>query len=298
MRRKAIYEDIDRKDGPMWSQIYMICLTLIKSMETRVDEYGKAPAPAALPAGDVGQPKPQARVTAPLKEDPIFQNKAATKSMRGEVEKVVGQLARSPGHSPVSQLSPIAKKTLRDARDKILSKERQEALAPENVKSHLHELAIQVISYDWIGGWFKEGFNRRLTAAVFGTPYAELSLYINAASVLSLLAVHSLTEDKFGNVHRDVPTIIRTFTAVIKKLEGFKARFPTHWTDITPNKETPEVDKVLDALKTALAQVVEAFEQYSSDLRLTLKDVRLAKEAAMKAVTEEVVKEKQMEQVR
>lgn len=31
-RRKAIYEDIDRKDGTMWSQVYAICLDIMKGM--------------------------------------------------------------------------------------------------------------------------------------------------------------------------------------------------------------------------------------------------------------------------
>ena len=42
------------------------------------------------------------------------------------------------------------------------------------------------------------------------------------------------------------------------------------------------MDKVVNALKTGLGEVVAKFEPYSNDLRLTLSDVRLAKEAAAK----------------
>jgi len=281
VRRKAIFEDIDRKDGPMWSQICVICLNLIKSIEGRIDDYGKPPA---LPKPiEVPPTEARGRVTAPQKDDPVFQTKPAPKTMRSEVEKVIGQVARSPGHSPVTQLSPVAKKTLRSATDKLLSKEQQEALSSGHIANQFHGRIMAVVQNEWIGHWFRHDFRNRFTAAVLGTPEAEPTLYMNAATVLSLLAVHSLAEDKFGNVHRDVPGIVRTLTSVINKIETFKKGFPLHWTDVAKDKSTPEVDLVVDALKMGLAQVVAEFEPYSNDLRLTLKDMRMAKEAAAKA---------------
>src|SRR6478752_9608835 len=129
-RRKAIYEDIDRKDGPMWSQVYAICMEVVKSIETRIDTYGKVPdAPPAAPA-----PEPKQRVSAPLRDDPIFNSRGASKTMLNEVEKRLGQVARSPGESPVSKLSPIAKKTWKEAKDRVLTKEQQELVAPEHLK--------------------------------------------------------------------------------------------------------------------------------------------------------------------
>ena len=47
-RRKAIYEDIDRKDGPMWSQVYQICLDVLKSTETNIDAYLAPPPTLSL----------------------------------------------------------------------------------------------------------------------------------------------------------------------------------------------------------------------------------------------------------
>jgi len=264
----------------MWSQIYVLCLGIIKGIEARIDEYEKKPEPEKS-AGDDKKAEPKQRVTAPLKEEPIYQSKTGAKMGRREV-------ARSPGHSPAAQLSPLAKKTFINARDKVLSKEQQEALAPEKLLSQFQQYGRALLTQQYIpGSWFQQEFNRRFTVVVLGTPYAELSLYVNAANALGLLAVHSLAEDKFGNVHRDVPAIIRTLTGVITKIEGFKTRFPVHWTDINANKATPEVDKVLDALKTALGQVVGEFEPYSADLGLSMKDVRVAKEAAVKPPVEE-----------
>ncbi|KAH7146467.1 nucleoporin protein Ndc1-Nup [Dactylonectria macrodidyma] len=275
-RRQAIYEDIDRKDGPMWSQIYRICMEVVTSVETRIDNYGKPPTPA--PAQPVVEAK--ARVSAPLRDDPIFTSRAASKSMRGEVEKRLGQVARSPGSSPASKLSPLAKKTFKEATDRVLSKEQQEMVSPEHLKSQFEQWTLKLMSVDYVAALFQQDFRTQFAAAVLGTPYAEPTLIINAVHVLCRLSIHSLAEDQFGNVHRDVVSIIRTLTAVIKKLEAFRLSFPIHWTDIKSKRESPEVDEVLSVLRTGLSEVVAKFEPYSSDLRLTMADLRLAKEAS------------------
>ncbi|WZH42413.1 nucleoporin protein Ndc1-Nup [Fusarium acuminatum] len=278
-RRQAIFEDIDRKDGPMWSQVYAICMDVVKSIETRVDTYGKAPeAPPAAPAAE-----PKQRVSAPLRDDPIFNSRAAPRTMRSEVEKRLSQVARSPGESPASKLSPIAKKTWKEAKDRVLTKEQQELVAPDHLKGQFEHWTLQMMEADVVAALFQQDFRTQFAAAVLGTPYAEPTLCINAIHVLHHLSVHSLAEDQFGNVHRDVPSIIRTFTMVIKKLEAFRLEFPLHWTDVSGKRVSPEVEKVIDALKVALQQVLAKFEPYSSDLRLTLGDMRLAKEACADA---------------
>ncbi|KAM0556019.1 hypothetical protein ACHAPJ_006000 [Fusarium lateritium] len=283
-RRQAIYEDIDRKDGPMWSQVYAICMEVVKSIETRVDTYGKAPvAPPAAPVAE-----PRQRVSAPLRDDPIFNSRPTSKTMRSEVEKRLGQVARSPGESPASKLSPLAKKTWKEAKDRVLTKEQQELVAPEHLKSQFEQWTLRMMEVDAVAALFQQDFRTQFAAAVLGTPYAEPTLCINAIHVLHHLSVHSLAEDQFGNVHRDVPRIIRTFTAVIKKLETFRIEFPLHWTDVSCKRVSPEVEKVVDALKIALQQVLAKFEPYSNDLRLSLTDIRLAKEASADAKKSEM----------
>ncbi|KAF4993311.1 hypothetical protein FGRMN_6578 [Fusarium graminum] len=278
-RRQAIFEDIDRKDGPMWSQVYAICMDVVKSIEIRVDTFGKAPdVPLAAPIVEAKQ-----RVSAPLRDDPIFNSRAAPRTMRSEVEKRLSQVARSPGDSPASKLSPIAKKTWKEAKDRVLTKEQQELVAPDHLKGQFEHWTLRTMEVDAVAALFQQDFRTQFAAAVLGTPYAEPTLCINAIHVLHQLSVHSLAEDQFGNVHRDVPSIIRTFTLAIKKLEAFRLEFPLHWTDVSGKRVSPEVEKVIYALKVALQQVLSKFEPYSSDLRLTLTDMRLAKEACADA---------------
>lgn len=278
-RRQAIYCDIDRKDGPMWAQVYAICMEVLKGIETRVDDYGK-PAVAAAP--ELAATAPKQRVSAPLRQDSIFYHEAHTTGLKGGIEKAWDQLARAPGATPASELSPLAKKTWKSAKDHMLSKQQQEALSPDHIRGEFEQWTASVMKIELVGALFRHDFRTRFAAAVLGTPYAEPALYVNAAQALCHLSVHSLAEDQFGNVHRDVASIVRTLTAVIRKVEALKVRFPNHWTDPTGVKESPEVDQILDALRTGLEQVVAKFEPYSSDLRLSLGELRLAKEAVAK----------------
>ena len=278
-RRQAIYQDIDRKDGPMWSQVYAICIDLVKSVETRIDNYNK---PAKPPPVEEKPAQPKQRVSAPLRDDPVLRNKARSNTARDGMEKAVSQIARSPGASPVSKLSPLAKKTWNEAKDRLLSRSQQEAMSPEHLRSQLEQRAGGLMNTWLVRMFIQRSFRTEFAAAVLGGPYAEPAMHINAIIALTQLAIHSLAEDQFGNVHRDVPSIVRSLTALVKKLDAFKQRFPSHWMEAKGDRDTPEIDEILEAARAGLSAVVAGFEPYMTDLRLSLTDLRLAKEAAVK----------------
>ena len=274
-RRKAIYEDIDRKDGPMWSQVYKICLDVLTSMETNMDVY-MAPPPAPSDT-DPAQPEIKERTTAPPRDDAIFQPIPQPKpGLRNQVEKAVNQAALAPGQA--SQLSPAAKRAVDTAKSHLL-RIQKDATGSDDVDGLFRHLALKFLKSPL--GWpFRQHYHRRLAHAVLGTPYGEPSLYINAACALAGLTVESLREDKYGNVQRDVAGIVRALTGLITKLETFRGRLDGHWTDVEGDKVCKEVDGVVEVLKDSLARLVEAFGPYARDLRLSLGDMRLAREAA------------------
>ncbi|KAK4135674.1 hypothetical protein BT67DRAFT_455065 [Trichocladium antarcticum] len=282
-RRKAIYEDIDRKDGPMWSQVYKICLDVLKSMHTNMDVY-MAPPPAPSET-DVVQPETKQRTTAAPRDDSIFQALPQPKpSLRNQVEKAVNQAAFAPGQP--SQLSPAAKKAVDSAKQHLL-KIQKDATGSDDTHGLVREFALRFLRSPL--GWpFREHYRRRLAHAVLGTPYGEPSLYINAACALAGLAVASLREDKYGNVQRDVAALVRTLTGLVTKLEGFRGRLEVHWTDVDGDRVCNEVDAVVKVLRESLGRLVEAFGPYARDLRLSLGDMRLAREAAGMESQEEV----------
>jgi len=287
-RRKAIYEDIDRAGGPMWTQIYGICLEVLKGIETRIDNYGKPPT---LDTSTEEKVEPKRRTTAPPREEPIFQSTPQKPKFLEEVEKVVNQATVAPGQG--SQLSPLAKKALASGKTQLL-KVQKEVMGSDDPQSLFKDTALKVLN-SAVGWPFRQEYGRRLAHAVLGAPYGEPSIYTNAVSALSLLAGHSLTEDKYGNVQRDVATIIRTLTTITKKLEDFSAGLAPHWTDINSTRSCPEVEGVLATFKEALGQLVTEFAPYQRDLRLSLTEMRLAREAAN---TERRDEDVEMRQVR
>lgn len=274
-RRRAIYQDIDRRDGPMWSQVHGICMELVRSLETRIDTYGQAPTPAAL-AANTQLVEEKSRLTPPVKQDPILVSTPRRRTFRTEVEKAVGNAATDPGQKPM--LSPLAKKAMAEAKERLRTVQR-EIQGAGAANGTLREWSRTFLSSP--AGWLlRQDFQRRLTAAVLGMPYGEVSLYVNAINSLSQLAVHSLAEDTYGNVQRDVPSIVRALTSTTKKLDDFIAGFPQHWTELTVDRSSRNVDEILIALREGLSELVTSFGPYRRDLRLSETDMRLAKEAA------------------
>ncbi|TLD24018.1 hypothetical protein PspLS_06492 [Pyricularia sp. CBS 133598] len=279
VRRKAIYEDIDRKDGPVWAQVFRVCLEVIKEMETNIDNYGKAPTPApvieANSSADLDarfSEEAQRGIQAPKNES--IEIKSSKNPFRAEVEKYVDKLARDT--SRASRLDDVGK-AAGEAKQKLLEMRNQ--LAVSDDPQYPFQQHIRNILSSPVGWPLRQDFSRRLTAAVFGAPYGEPSLFVNATVALSQLAVRSLQEDKYGNVQRDVATIIRSLTSVTQKLDTFKNSLPFHWTDIQKHRSCPEVEIVLEALRDGLSELVLNFEPYRRDLRLSLTDMRLAREA-------------------
>lgn len=277
VRRKAIYEDIDRKDGPVWAQVFRVCLEVIKEMETNIDNYGKVPTPA--PATEANSSadgrfseEVQRGIQAPKNES--IEIKSSKNAFRAEVEKYVDKLARDP--SRASRLDDVGK-AAGEAKQKLLEMRNQ--LAVSDDPQYPFQQYIRNILSSPVGWPLRQDYSRRLTAAVFGAPYGEPSLFVNATVALSQLAVRSLQEDKYGNVQRDVATIIRSLTSVTQKLDTFKNSLPFHWTDVQKHRSCPEVEIVLEALRDGLSELVLNFEPYRRDLRLSLTDMRLAREA-------------------
>ncbi|KAL5615144.1 hypothetical protein BROUX41_005201 [Berkeleyomyces rouxiae] len=292
-RRKAIFEDIDRKDGAMWSQVCVVCINTLKGIDNRIAAYN-APMSAAAPVQPAQPVELKRRSFAPVKEDAIFQPQTQEVTIKGELEKAIGHAITS-GSQTSTGLSPVARKTLKQARDRFISKEQQESLAPEHVAGWFRQMALKVVENDYVGPFFREEFRKRFAAAVLGTPYAEVSTYVNAAASLSNLVVSSLTDDKLGKVYLDVGNIVRVFTGIILNVEHFKSDFPTHWTDIEARRECPEVDAVMDEMKSGLRAMLAEFEQYSTDLRLTQTDLRLAHEACAEKPNGQVMEVERVE---
>lgn len=266
-RRQAIYADIDRKNGPMWSQVYAVCMDVLRSIDTRIDDYNKPPAaPVQAPAHVIDE---RQRARGPLRDDGILSpSKPRPKTLGSDIRKAVGDAVYAPGASPTRSLSPMAKKHWDQAKSQLSNQEQI--------------VTSKLMQYPLLSTLFGQNPDLEITGIVLDKPYADPTLYCNAAKALSRLAVHSLKEDQYGNVHRDVPSIIRTFSLVILKVESFKKAFPVSTPGSNFSSISPEVEDVLEALRSGLKDVVDAFEPYAHDLKLSQTDLRQAKEAIAK----------------
>ncbi|ROV92542.1 hypothetical protein VMCG_08947 [Cytospora schulzeri] len=275
-RRIAIYQDIDRKDGPMWSQIYALCLDVVRGMEVRIDSYGKAPEPAPALVPTATNFRPALGPVKYVSREDVLLAAPDRHTLRSEVDRLVRKEAVSPGQA--SRLSPMVEKGVSQARGYVddIARQATGAQSPDNPFQYWTRRLLD----SPLGLPLRQTYEGRINTVVLGGPYGEPSLFINAISALTMLAVFSLTEDSYGNVQRDVTNIIRTFTAVTTKLEAFKADLPTHWTDFDGKRECADIDAILKTLKEALRELLQAFGPFARDLRLTFADVRHAREAA------------------
>ncbi|KAG2420691.1 hypothetical protein HFD88_000305 [Aspergillus terreus] len=307
-RRKAIFNDIDREGGAAWTQILEAATEVIKGMTTRIDEKQNPPASAAK-SPETEKPQPVLhtlpRLTAPPKEGNFFAPSPKASSRQERIGEALSTTARSYGQS--ADWTPTARARARDVFDRassaMLSPERKQKLlassqelkllaAPSTSKpENLHPLLAQALRSP-IGRLFRQTYARRLSGIVLGAPHASLCSIVDAIESLTQLLVASLQEDQYGKVQADVPGVVRLFTETVMTLEAFvHGGLDAHWTDVTfpPSSDSqaqaaarrvPDVELVLDTLKTSLADLLAAFSLYLKDIGLVGKDLRLAREAA------------------
>ncbi|KAL1968821.1 hypothetical protein VTN77DRAFT_1182 [Rasamsonia byssochlamydoides] len=308
-RRKTIFSDIDREGGPAWTQILNASIETIKGITTRINEY-KNPPTSATAKATAPPPKIQTlpRLTEPPKQDNIFAPSPKGTSRHEKFGETISATAKSYGGS--ADWTPIARAKARDvlnqASNAVLSPERKQKLLgssaemklltgpsgtpPSSVSAPFPFIAPILRSP--AGKPFRQTYDRRLRGIVLGAPHGELCPIIDAIESLTRLLVASLAEDPYGKVQADFPTVVRLFTDTIMTLEDFmRGGLDVHWTDVTfpppsdPSaqeqaRRVPEVDIVLDTLKSSLADLLAAFKPYLGDVGLKGKDLRLAREAA------------------
>ncbi|KAI9828562.1 MAG: hypothetical protein M1819_006554 [Sarea resinae] len=337
-RRKSFFEDIDRAGGPTWTQIMTACLTTIESINIRITEFSKPPPTSASAnppppsEGTNNNPQPLPRIsTIPVKDEEVLTSSPKPSSRRAKAQAYANDFVKARGQqnlsspnkqgfyaSPLS--SPHAKRLLEYGTNHMLSAEQKEALSQQGITSTVHAYMLQFLRSP-AGRPFRQTRTRRLTAIILGpsSSYSSASsaaaaaapsvpampscLIVDAITALTHLAIASLADDPFGNVARDIPTLVRVFGATISSLETFSATLPAHWTDVrVPSRDTthagatragtaaqgekkPEEEEeedvarlLLTTLKRSLGDLLGAFAEYADHLGLSAKEVRIARE--------------------
>ncbi|MCJ1244344.1 hypothetical protein MMC30_001542 [Trapelia coarctata] len=290
-RRKSIFSEIDRAGGTTWSQAATFCLDTISGINDRIDKFYNPPSTTIVPVVSTQQPQEPLqtlpRLSSALRQDPVLTNAPPPTNRRKKIEANVGSTAKYYGQSPSSRtsLSPRVKKVGRMARDKLLTKEQQNAIKPATIASSVYEYFVQYLRTP-VGAPFRRTFKRRLASVVLGSPESQLQPIICAIDSISCLAIASLKEDQFGTANKDIPMIIRTFVSSITNIERITQNMPVHWTDTEfeeadgKGREVKEVELVKDHLKFGLSQLVLAFGNYAVDMGLSRSELGTARETA------------------
>ncbi|KAL8711631.1 MAG: hypothetical protein Q9220_004041 [cf. Caloplaca sp. 1 TL-2023] len=289
-RRKLIFRDIDRLGGPAWSQISGECITVLHGVTLRINEHGKPPAQQqqqALIKPEQLQSLP--RIGAPLRQEPVVMNTPPPTSRREMVETKVGSFAKSYGNNPVASSSgggsPMTTPTktqqyLEAARNKLLSREQQQAISPANVQSQFSIYLTKFLQSP-LGYPFRHTFARRVCSVAFGHPFSDLGVIVNAVESLTALTTASLKEDDYGIVAKDIPLIFRMFIMTFQTLETFTATLEVHWTDVefqeSQRREVEDVRRLQKAIREGLGKLLEAFGGLKREVGLGEKEVGVAR---------------------
>ncbi|EEP80745.1 predicted protein [Uncinocarpus reesii 1704] len=323
-RRKGIFNDIDRAGGSAWSQVFAATSDVIKGINSRITQFqSPTPAGTTVPttetkevkqaASDTGSIQTLPRLTLPPKEDNIFLTMPRGNTRPEKFEAAFGSVAKSYGHSPdwtpsakakarqlfdrasSIMLSPAQKRRITESAQelKLLTSPTASTAQAGNSAPTIHPL-LQWAFRSRLGAPFRKPYARRLRQIVLGSPFEQTAPLVDATEALTKLFIASLTEDQFGKVQNDVPTVVRLFTETILTLESFVSEkgLNIHWTDVEfpinaseaarkNARRVEEVELVLCTLRTGLSELLTAFRLYLREVGVVGKDLQLAKQAAV-----------------
>jgi nucleoporin NDC1 len=263
-RRKAIFTDIDRPSGPIWTEMLEAALKVLQ----QADERLIPPTPEAAPSDEVQTIDSLPHIIPETRGGDVIA--PATPSRRNLVAKLAVAGAKRLGTTP----EPWRPKL--DEAVKLIesSKAAGKAAAAE----------IKQSPVAWL---FTSSTASTVNATVLGSPYGNAAILVDAIELVTRMLVSSLQEDLYGNAMRGVPAAVRQFTTTITLIETFMD-------DKALRDGTVfEVDIILARLKAGLAELLAAFQNFLSETALGIAELNAAKKASMpkKISLQDVAKE-------
>lgn len=302
-RRKSIFSEVDRKTGSTWSQSSTSCLNEVEAIRARIKASQEPVEGRAKMAAEELSRKQQEHLIGHPQTAPMGLPKIANQGVQeGEVFAKqsssfyhnVGSFAKSIGQSPNAHnpLTPRAKRALEWGTDRVLSKEQQAQLSKQGLSKETNTYLFSFLQSP-LGEPFRQTFARLANAVVFGVPRSNRVNIVHAIRSLTSLVLASLKEDDYGQAAKDVPAIIRSFTASIADIQRFLYVLEPSWTDVEFNqrgsRRVEEIEWLLKEFRDGLEQILLAFGEYANSLGLSKKEVREAKDAVGKGMGSEMV---------
>jgi len=298
-RRKTIYADIDR-NPTSWRQVSELCLGEIKGVSNRITTFIESQSsvskPKPVPTPDATDSTNQKeKVVPPLKTDPILAATPPPKTQTQRAAQLASNLARQQGSS-TSPPRPFheVQRALNYSAKKLLPSSTLKEIedSPKTMRQKAGGLVMWFVSIRWLGSFMRQTFSKRATAVVCGSPTSRTGIIVDAVLSLSKLATESLKEDPYGQVAKDVRTIVASMVKALKDIKGFMLEgLQPHWSDVnfreSERQRVEEVNYVVDALKEGLGSVLGAFGEYAAGVGLSEKELQEAKKLVASREMEE-----------
>jgi len=302
-RRKTIFGEVDRRTGSTWVQISTACLSEIEAIRARIRASQEPVEGLAKMAAEELARKHQEHLIGHPQTEPMGLPSIANRGVQdGDVfakqsssfAQNIGDIARSVGQSPNAHnpLTPRARRALEWTTDRVLSKEQQAQLSKQALGKETNAYVLSFLKTP-VGQPFRKTFARLANAVIFGIPRSNRVNIVHAIRSLTSLVLASLKEDDYGQAAKDVPAIIRTYTATIGDIQKFLTVLEPSWTDVEfdagSSRQVREISDVVQELRNGLEQMLLAFGEYATSLGLNKREVREAKEAVGKGLGSEMV---------
>ncbi|CAL1710388.1 unnamed protein product [Somion occarium] len=319
-QRSALFAD-QKYNPSMWSTLVRESLITLGKDYQLLLRRGKpeAPAPAAAPTALKAPPPPPGIPQTPLLRTSVFKPSSqqvirqardalAGRSLARDFPFImatgenVPELFRSVLHAPPSQVvseSSALKKSEEEMKKmaKTLDPKRWKTMLLKALETQVEKVVPKrvVEGKQRLGRWWtRERVNKVVECAV---PNRKLDAL--AIQALSQLVCHSLTEDKYGVVQRDIPRILEAMISFLTAIEEYRTelqtKYPTPSADDLahlPPAEVAQKEKVMielatagdvlgevdDALKNGLVRIVQTFGERLSAFRFPPRIAKILQE--------------------
>jgi nucleoporin NDC1 len=275
-RRKAIFADIGRDDGPVWSQMLDAALDVVRSIEGRI-VTATTTTTNPIAAGGVMDSDPMEIdslpcIAPPIRANPIFTDPLPPQTRTEDIGSLIGWGAKRIGQSREPYSSPLFRVS---GSLKYLT---PSGAFPEKLDSGGSKSFFRIMLDKSALSWFfSTTFERKANAVIIGSPYSNAAVQVDAIESISRMLVASLSEDIFGKAIAGVSPTVRTFTTVIIAIESYVQQIKEQ---PDPETDIDEIETVLACLKASLAQLLSAFQLYLTDQGLSAAEHRQAQNAS------------------
>lgn len=211
-RRTSIFSDIERKQ-PIWISIKTECLKQLTDITTQIQPKTND-IKAAKPTIKESKPTSTAGVI-PIKSDYVFAKKSDTHIIDGMQD-------------PDATASTEVLTVVANIHEKL-----------QKSTNKYSSWAETLLDSD-VGYPLRFTVERRARKLVPNPTLTSMSVL-----ALAQLVCHSLDEDQYGTVQKDVPMILQTLYEAMVALQNFIDNPPVHWSN---NKEKQKITQSKDAL--------------------------------------------------